>query len=69
MLTYSFENIGNQSLFTHLYECIKHDVLTGSLAPGTRLPSKRMFAKALVKNRVDGFHTTTSMVNSRLDNV
>ena len=47
MLTYSFENIGNQSLFTHLYECIKHDVLTGSLAPGTRLPSKRMFAKNL----------------------
>ncbi|MCH4035798.1 MAG: hypothetical protein LKE85_17830 [Lachnospiraceae bacterium] len=25
--------------------------------------------KALVKNRVDGFHTTTSMVNSRRDNV
>jgi hypothetical protein len=24
---------------------------------------------ALVKNRVDGFHTTTSMVNSRRDNV
>ncbi|MCH4035101.1 MAG: TPM domain-containing protein [Lachnospiraceae bacterium] len=27
------------------------------------------FRKALVKNRVDGFHTTTSMVNSRRDNV
>jgi phage FluMu protein Com len=32
----------------------------------------RMMGKnrmALVKNRVDGFHTTTSMVNSRRDNV
>ncbi|MCI1398405.1 MAG: hypothetical protein LKH04_10010 [Lachnospiraceae bacterium] len=27
------------------------------------------YIKALVKNRVDGFHTTTSMVNSRRDNV
>ncbi len=47
MLTYSFENIGTQSLFTHLYECIRNDVISGNLAPGTRLPSKRMFAKNL----------------------
>lgn len=47
MLTYSFENIGSDSLFSHLYKCIKNDVIQGNLAPGTKLPSKRMFAKNL----------------------
>lgn len=47
MLTYSFENIGNTSLYEHLYNCIKNDITIGNLKNGCRLPSKRSFAKNL----------------------
>lgn len=47
MLTYSFSGIGSESLYAHLYQCIKNDILQGSLHPGERLPSKRSFAKHL----------------------
>ena len=44
MLTYSFENI-DCPVYEYLYKCIKDDILSGTLAPGEKLPSKRMFAK------------------------
>lgn len=47
MLTYSFANIGSDSLYEHLYKCIKNDILQGILRPGDKLPSKRAFAKNL----------------------
>ncbi|MGN0330963.1 MAG: PLP-dependent aminotransferase family protein [Kineothrix sp.] len=47
MLTYSFADLGSDSLYEHLYKCIKNDVLQGNLKAGTRLPSKRSFAKNL----------------------
>lgn len=47
MLTYSFQNIGNDSLYEYLYKCIKKDILEGKLAAGEKLPSKRSFAKNL----------------------
>lgn len=47
MLTYSFADSGSESLYEHLYNCIKEDVLKGILAAGERLPSKRSFAKHL----------------------
>lgn len=47
MLTYSFTDIGSDSLYEHLYKCIKNDILQGVLAPDDRLPSKRSFAKHL----------------------
>lgn len=47
MLTYSFQNIGNDSLYEYLYKCIKGDILEGKLAAGEKLPSKRSFAKNL----------------------
>jgi GntR family transcriptional regulator/MocR family aminotransferase len=47
MLTYSFDNLGNDSLYEHLYKCIKNDILNGTLLPDYRLPSKRSFAKNL----------------------
>lgn len=47
MLTYSFENIGKTSLYEHLYNCIKNDIMTGQLKNGSKLPSKRSFAKNL----------------------
>lgn len=47
MLTYSFSDLGSDSLYGYLYKCIKNDILNGTLAPGERLPSKRSFAKHL----------------------
>lgn len=47
MLTYSFTNIGSDHLYEHLYKCIKNDIITSVLTPGTRLPSKRSFAANL----------------------
>lgn len=47
MLTYSFTDIGSDSLYHHLYQCIKKDILSGGLPAGTKLPSKRSFAKNL----------------------
>lgn len=44
MLTYSFTNIGSESLYQHLYQCIRNDVVSGILPPGTKMPSKRSFA-------------------------
>lgn len=45
MLTYSFVNIKNESMYEYLYECIKQDILSGILKPDDKLPSKRAFAK------------------------
>ncbi|MCI6231922.1 MAG: PLP-dependent aminotransferase family protein [Selenomonas sp.] len=47
MLTYSFENIGRTPLYAHLYRCIRHDIETGVLSPGEKLPSKRALARHL----------------------
>lgn len=47
MLTYSFADIGSDSLYHHLYQCVKNDILSGALPVGTKLPSKRSFAKNL----------------------
>ena len=47
MLTYSFSDIGSQSLYEYLYHCIRQDILNGVLAAGDRLPSKRSFARHL----------------------
>lgn len=47
LLTYSFENIDSESMYEHLYRCIKQDILQKKLKSGEKLPSKRMFAKNL----------------------
>ncbi|MBP3704144.1 MAG: PLP-dependent aminotransferase family protein [Clostridia bacterium] len=47
MLTYSFENIGAESLYMHLYKCIRDDIVAGVIRPGEKLPSKRSFAENL----------------------
>ncbi|MGN0321244.1 MAG: PLP-dependent aminotransferase family protein [Lachnospira sp.] len=44
MLTYSFENIGKESIYEYLYKCIKQDIIEGKLVAGERLPSKRTLA-------------------------
>lgn len=47
MITYSFSDIGSDSLYEHLYKCIKNDIISGVLSAGTKLPSKRSFASNL----------------------
>ena len=47
MLTYSFENRGNESLYEFLYKKIKNDILSATLKSGEKLPSKRALAKHL----------------------
>ena len=44
MLTYSFDNLGEDSLYEHLYKCIRQDITDGVLTAGSRLPSKRSLA-------------------------
>ena len=47
MLTYSMEQRGTLSLYEYLYRCIRRDILSGALAAGERLPSKRTLAEHL----------------------
>ena len=47
MLTYTFEEKGKKTYYQYLYERIRDDILEGKLIAGTRLPSKRSFAKHL----------------------
>lgn len=47
MLTYSFMDLGSDTLYEHLYKSLKNDILLGNLKTGEKLPSKRSFAKNL----------------------
>ncbi len=47
MLTYSLEERGGLPLYEYLYRRIRTDILSGSLAAGERLPSKRTLAEHL----------------------
>lgn len=47
MLTYSFSNKGELSMYEYLYRCIRSDIEAGVIAPGEKLPSKRSFAHHL----------------------
>lgn len=45
MLIYDFTNRRNQTLYEFLYSSLKKDILNGRLVQGSKLPSKRSFAK------------------------
>lgn len=47
MLTYSLEDRGGLTLYEYLYRRIRGDILSGALAVGERLPSKRALAEHL----------------------
>ena len=47
MLTYSFEDRGNETLYEYLYRKIRADIMSGVLKQGEALPSKRSFARNL----------------------
>ena len=47
MLTYSFDDRDGESLYGHLYRCIKRDIESGAIAADAKLPSKRALANHL----------------------
>ena len=47
MLTYELKKAPGVPLYEALYRCIRGDILSGTLAPGERLPSKRALAQNL----------------------
>lgn len=47
MRTYPLEKRGRLPLYEYLYRCIREDILSGGLAAGEKLPSKRALAEHL----------------------
>lgn len=47
MITYDLDKRGRQSKYEYLYRCIRKDIREGTLAAGTRLPSKRTLSAHL----------------------
>ena len=52
MLTYELKKAPGVPLYEALYRCIREDILSGKLAPGTKLPSKRALAAHLEVSKV-----------------
>ena len=47
MLTYDMDGRSGAPLYEHLYRCIRQDILSGALAAGEKLPSRRRLAEHL----------------------
>lgn len=47
MLNYTFENLQGETLYEHLYNCIRADIQSGKLAANEKLPSKRALSRQL----------------------
>ena len=52
MLTYELKKSPGVPLYEALYRCIRQDILTGKLAPGEKLPSKRALAENLKVSKI-----------------
>lgn len=52
MLTYELKKIPGLPLYECLYRCIREDILSGVLAPGDKLPSKRALAEHLEVSKI-----------------
>ena len=52
MLTYELKKSPGVPLYEALYRCIRGDILSGSLAAGTKLPSKRALAQNLEISKI-----------------
>lgn len=59
MLTYDLKKAPGVPLYEALYRCIRADILSGALAPGQKLPSKRALAQNLEVSKitVEGAYT------------
>ena len=45
MLLYDFNKRNDLSKYEYLYRCLKEDIVTGRIAQGSRMPSKRTLAE------------------------
>ena len=52
MLTYELKKQPGVPLYEALYRCIRADILSGALAPGQKLPSKRALAANLEVSKI-----------------
>ncbi len=52
MLTYQLKKAPGVPLYESLYQCIRADILSGRLAPGQKLPSKRALAANLEVSKI-----------------
>ena len=52
MLTYDLKKSPGVPLYEALYRCIRSDILSGVLAPGAKLPSKRALALNLEVSKI-----------------
>ena len=52
MLTYELKKSPGVPLYEALYRCIREDILSGALAPGEKLPSKRALAQNLEVSKI-----------------
>ncbi len=52
MLTYELKKAPGIPLYEGLYRCIRKDILTGALPPGTKLPSKRALSAHLEVSKI-----------------
>ncbi len=52
MLTYELKKAPGVPLYEALYRCIREDILSGTLAPGEKLPSKRALAENLEVSKI-----------------
>ncbi len=52
MLTYELKKAPGVPLYEALYRCLRADILSGRLAPGERLPSKRTLAENLKVSKI-----------------
>ncbi len=52
MLTYELKKSPGVPLYEALYRCIREDILSGSLKPGEKLPSKRALAQNLEVSKI-----------------
>ena len=52
MLTYELKKTPGVPLYEALYRCIRGDILSGALAPGQKLPSKRALAENLEVSKI-----------------
>ena len=52
MLTYELKKSPGVPLYEALYRCIREDILSGTLAPGEKLPSKRALAQNLEVSKI-----------------
>lgn len=43
---YDLTNRGKKSKYEYLYQCLKEDILSGKLAEGEKMPSKRRLSEA-----------------------